>query len=95
MFKYLVFLIIGVVIGYRFDRSIFEKIKKGLLPFSILFLLFFMGVGIGKDPDLSSKIADFGINAVVISFFSILFSVIFVFLFVRVLKRVIQMGKSL
>lgn len=87
MIEYLVFLIGGATIGLLLANRYFDKTKKYLLPSSILFLLFFMGVGIGKDPHLSSKIADFGINAVVISISSIFFSIVFVYLFVRVLRR--------
>lgn len=89
MFEYLVFLIAGAFIGIFFDNNYLVKVKKYLLPTSILFLLFFMGVGIGKDPMLSSKITTFGINAVIISVSSIFFSCVFVFLFVRVLKKFI------
>ncbi len=87
MFKYAFLLIFGVLLGLFFSNEIISKIKKYLLPISILVLLFFMGVAIGKDTMLKEKIAVFGINAVTISLFSIFFSIVFAYLFVRFSKK--------
>ncbi len=88
MLNYLFFLILGFLVGYFINKKFLGEIKKAIMPLSILVLLFFMGVGIGKDPDLSHKIANFGINAFIIALSSIVFSIVFVFLFVRVLRKI-------
>ena len=87
MIKLLICLILGFVAGYFTKGYRFIKFKNILMPVSILVLLFFMGVGIGKDPNLSQKIVSFGINAVIIAICSILFSMFFVFIFMRIFKK--------
>jgi uncharacterized membrane protein YbjE (DUF340 family) len=89
MLNYLICLILGLISGYYIKNDFIFKLKKIMMPTSVLILLFFMGVGIGKDDHLSEKILSFGINAFVISVFSIIFSILFVYLFVRVLKKFI------
>ena len=76
MFEYLAFLIAGAFIGLKGPRSGYSLVDKAFVPLSIIILLFFMGVGIGKDPELSGKITGFGINAVVITLFAIAGSVL-------------------
>jgi len=89
MLNYLIFLILGGLAGYFFANDTFTKIKNVLMPVSVIVLLFFMGVSIGKDSNLSVKIVNFGINAFIIALFSIVFSVFFVFIFVKILKKII------
>ncbi|UOD33729.1 LysO family transporter [Deferribacteraceae bacterium V6Fe1] len=88
MVKYLIFLSIGILFGiFAPEINGVKKVKSILMSVSVLCLLFFMGVGIGKDPELKLKIANFGLNALVISSFSILFSIIVVFIMVRAFRR--------
>jgi len=87
MVNYIIFLCVGILFGIfipEINRS--KKVKNALMSISVLCLLFFMGVGIGKDPNLKSKIANFGFNAFIISSFSILFSIIVVFIMVRAFR---------
>lgn len=91
MINYIIFLCVGILIGIFFPKlNGAKKIKGVLMSMSVLCLLFFMGVGIGKDPELNSKIANFGLNAIVISLFSILFSVIVVYIIVRFFRRYLK-----
>lgn len=88
MVNYLIFLAVGVFFGIFFSSANgIIKVKNIFMFLSVLCLLFFMGVGIGKDPNLKLKIANFGLSAFVIASFSILFSVIVVFIMVRIFRR--------
>lgn len=88
MINYIIFLCVGIIIGIFFpELNSVKTIKGALMSMSVLCLLFFMGVGIGKDPELNLKIANFGLNALVISLFSILFSIIVVYVILRVFRR--------
>ncbi|MCX8083772.1 MAG: lysine exporter LysO family protein [Calditerrivibrio sp.] len=87
MIKYLLFISIGGVLGYISRRGINGHLHKHLMNGSIIILLFFMGVGIGKDPDLKSKIADFGITAGVISLLTVVGSTVSVYVILRVFRR--------
>jgi len=83
--KYLLFLLGGAVLGLTVRGEGVRRAQRVVMPASILVLLFFMGVGIGKDPDLGRKIASFGVNALCISGLSVAFSVLFVYALVRLL----------
>lgn len=84
MFKYLVLLCFGVVVGSFYKDFRHNGLKSGGMSFTVLILLFFMGVGIGKDPELGSKILTFGAYGLVISFMSVVFSVLAVFLIMKI-----------
>lgn len=87
MIHYLSFLLGGAALGCFRGRGSFRRFQRHALPASVLVLLFFMGVGIGKDPDLGSKILGFGWKALAISSFSVFFSVLCVGLLTRALRR--------
>ncbi len=64
MLTYLGCLLLGIGLALAVgERREVRWAQARLLPATILVLLFFMGVGIGRDPDLPSKIARFGWNA--------------------------------
>ncbi|MEF3254784.1 MAG: lysine exporter LysO family protein [Deferribacterales bacterium] len=87
MWIYLFFLIIGGLLGYFLREKPVDKISKILLNISVLILLFFMGVGIGKDPDLNNKIINFGIKSITITFFTVSMSILSVFFIVKIFGR--------
>lgn len=87
MIKYLLFLIIGICAGYIFNGKYTDKLQKISLNVSILLLLFFMGTSIGKDPLLTTKLSTFGIQALVISGFSIFFSILAVLLIIKIIDN--------
>jgi len=84
MIKYLLFLVIGICAGYIFNGKYTDKLQKISLNVSILLLLFFMGVSLGKDPLLTTKLSSFGIQALAISGFSIFFSILAVLLIINI-----------
>ncbi|KAA0259330.1 DUF340 domain-containing protein [Deferribacter autotrophicus] len=87
MLKYLVFLIIGIITGYIVKKEDVVKFQKYLLSFSVLVLLFFMGVGIGKDPGLKQKIVMFGYSSLIISLLTVFFSILVVGIMMKVFRK--------
>ncbi len=64
MLAYLGCLLLGIGLALAVgERPVVRRAQARLLPATILVLLFFMGVGIGRDPELPRKIARFGWNA--------------------------------
>lgn len=87
MWIYLVFLLLGVILGLLLKNVNIGKVSKIIMNSSIIVLLFFMGVGIGKDPHLSDKILSFGLYAFIIAFFAVIMSTFIVYLLVRFFRR--------
>lgn len=85
MLKYLLFLLGGAALAFALRGEGVRRAQRVVMPGSILVLLFFMGVGIGKDPELGQKIASFGVNALCISGLSVAGSVLFVYALLRLL----------
>lgn len=74
---YLVILIIGAFIGSKnwLKDSIMKKLDH-IQTFSLLLLLFIMGISIGMDRDVITSFASIGMQAVVLAVFSVIFSVL-------------------
>lgn len=87
MAKYLLFLLIGSALGFATKQIDIKGANKWILSFSVIILLFFMGVGIGKDPDLKIKILNFGLIAFIISSSAVLFSIAFVYAIVNLFGK--------
>jgi len=87
MAKYLLFLIVGSILGFATKKIDTKGTNKWILSFSVIILLFFMGVGIGKDPDLKVKILNFGFIAFIISTLAVLFSIAFVYVIVKIFGK--------
>jgi len=75
---------LGVVLG---ARPLLRRLQQRFLPAAILGLLFFMGVGIGRDPDLPAKIGRFGWNALVVAVLAVAGSVAAVWGLDRLARR--------
>jgi len=91
MIKYIIFLAIGIFLGVFLPyKDWIKKLRAVLFPISILSLLFFMGVEIGKDPHLRLKILNYGYFAAIISVSSIFFSVLAVFIIIKLYKFIAQ-----
>ncbi|MGC8925208.1 MAG: LysO family transporter [Calditerrivibrio sp.] len=87
MAKYLFFLLIGSALGFVTKQIDIKGANKWILNFSVIILLFFMGIGIGKDPDLKIKILNFGFIAFIISSLAVLFSITFVYAIVKLFGK--------
>lgn len=68
---------IGSLIGYKdyFSKDFMSKLDK-IQHFCLLLLLFIMGVKIGINEEILKAFPRLGLNALIISSFSIIFSVI-------------------
>lgn len=77
----------GLIMGMFLTAGFAAKIKNILFNFSLLALLFFMGVSLGKDKEILSKIADFGIISGIMSVSVVIFSIIGVLIITKVFKK--------
>jgi len=75
------------MMGMLLAAGFAAKIKNTLFNFSLLALLFFMGVSLGKDRDILSKIADFGIISGIMSISVVIFSIIGVLIITKLFKK--------
>jgi hypothetical protein len=72
MWGYLLFLLAGITLGVLLrDEPRGGAVSARLLPASVLLLLFFMGVGIGKDPLIGEKIGRFGVEALTVALLTV------------------------
>jgi len=77
---------VGLALLWGESRRL-RNVQERFFPLTVLVLLFFMGVGIGRDPELGSKIARFGWNAAAVSVFSVAGSVLAVAALLGVFRR--------
>lgn len=82
MIAILSFLLAGVLVGWLL-RARRMKFLGYLLAVLVLFLLFFLGLEIGADPDVVSNLPALGGRAFVIALCAILGSVLFAWLLQR------------
>lgn len=87
MLKYIIMLVLGIAVGTIYKSFNHNKLKSVGMSATVLVLLFFMGVGIGKDPELKNKILTFGAYGFTISFMTVIFSVLAVFIIIRLMRK--------
>ncbi len=88
MLAYLGCLLAGMGLAVVFGESPrFRRVQERVFPLTVLVLLFFMGVGIGRDPELGSKIARFGWNAAAVSVLTVAGSVLAVAALLGLFRR--------
>ncbi|ADD68914.1 hypothetical protein Dacet_2152 [Denitrovibrio acetiphilus DSM 12809] len=83
MLNLVIALTVGVAVGFFMPSGFMSKPKSLIFYTALLGLLFFMGVNLGRDPELLSKLAHFGIISLVMSFTVVVFSVISVVVLVK------------
>ena len=66
MFRILIVLFIGVILGYVFRNVRHIKVVEKTEHYTVLVLLFVFGISIGSNHDLVSSIGYFGWQAIVI-----------------------------
>ncbi len=76
---YLAILLVGGFIGFKelANKKIISKLDH-IQSGSLLFLLFIMGIRIGLDDKVISSFLKLGVQALVLSVFSIVFSVLLI-----------------
>jgi len=74
---YLLILILGAIIGNKklLKDSVMKKLDH-IQTFSLLLLLFIMGVSIGMDKDVITSFATIGMQAAILAVFSVVFSIL-------------------
>ena len=87
MLYYILAVILGLIPSLYMPEGFLGRTRKHLFTFSLVGLLFFMGVNLGKDPEILSKLGSYGLTAFIIATFTITFSVASVLLFVRIFGK--------
>lgn len=73
-------LLLGVLVGAIFkftDKQV--KIISSLQTIGVLVLLFIMGISVGVNPDIVSRLSEIGISALVFAILTTLMSVLVVY----------------
>lgn len=87
MLAYILALFAGLGAGMLMPSGFMSKIKNILFNIALITLLFFMGVSLGRDKDILSKIADFGIISAIMSVSVVVFSIISVLIITKIFKK--------
>lgn len=87
MWVYLLFLLSGVMVGFFLRNRQIGDVSKYFMNASIIILLFFMGIGIGKDKDLYGKIVNFGVTSFTITIMSVLMSIVMVYIIIKLFGK--------
>lgn len=76
---YLAILVLGAIVGYKdlLKGYLSEKIGD-IQTYSLLLLLFIMGINIGIDDEVLKYFGIIGYRSIVLAVFSIVFSILFV-----------------
>jgi uncharacterized membrane protein YbjE (DUF340 family) len=78
---YLGIIVLGGLIGAKLKlKESFIKRLGSLQTACLLFLLFVMGIKIGMDEKVINSFLSIGLNALIISIFTVGFSIIFVYI---------------
>ena len=81
LLMYLGIIVLGGLIGAKVKlKEKFIKRLGSLQTACLLFLLFIMGVKIGLDDKVINSFLSIGLNAIIMSIFTVGFSVIFVYI---------------
>lgn len=87
MLGYIAALFAGLAVGFFMPSGFFSRGKNILFNIALITLLFFMGISLGKDPEILGKIADFGYISGVMSLSVVIFSIVFVLLITKIFRR--------
>lgn len=87
MLSYVIALVVGVAVGIFMPSGFMSKPKSVLFTIALLGLLFFMGVNLGRDPDLLSKLSKFGIVSGIMSVTVVVFSLIAVYVMIKIFGK--------
>lgn len=79
MYIVVIFMVLGLLLGYFTDLKKYLKLIDKAYVFTVILLLFLMGVSIGNNKDLFSQFNVIGVEAILIAIFSIIGSVVFAY----------------
>ena len=86
MLSYIIALAAGLLAGIILPSGFMLKTKNILFNAALIALLFFMGVSLGRDPELPHKLANFGYVSLVMSVSVVVFSIISVLIITKLFK---------
>lgn len=82
MLKYIIFFLIGGIVGRVFKLKDAKMKKVQILQsLSVLLILFIMGINLGKNDELISNLGKIGFRSAAFAISSILISVLLVYLY--------------
>lgn len=83
------FMVLGCILGVRgfLKKKLLSKLEM-IQEILVLFLIFVMGVGIGKDEHVMQYLFSLGFKAFIIASFSVVFSILFVNIYSRISKKI-------
>lgn len=84
MLKLVIALFAGVFAGFFLPGGFLGRPKALIFNIALLGLLFFMGVNLGRDPELLSKLSKFGIISGLMSVSVVIFSTIAVVILIKI-----------
>jgi uncharacterized membrane protein YbjE (DUF340 family) len=84
MLKLVIALVAGVAAGFFLPGGFMSKPKSYIFTTALLGLLFFMGVNLGRDSELLSKLSSFGFISIFMSIAVIVFSLLAVMLLMKI-----------
>ena len=68
MWKLLLLLAIGIIAGRKLkSQTRFLSLNERVISLLIFFLLFILGLSVGKDPEIMSNLGSLGLNALLLS----------------------------
>ncbi|KGK89975.1 LysO family transporter [Clostridium sp. HMP27] len=81
MWKILLSLVVGAIIGYFFNLSYKQKkTNSKVQQFAVVFLLFSMGISVGANKSVVANLKNIGTTALTFAILTSLFSIILVFI---------------
>lgn len=83
MLNYVLALFAGVIAGFFLPGGFMSRPKSVTFNTALLGLLFFMGVNLGRDPELLSKLSKFGLISGLMSVSVVVFSIIAVMALIK------------
>lgn len=88
MVKYLVLFILGGLAG-RFINLTEKKQKmvSKFQTFSVIFILFIMGINLGKNDELIKNLGGLGLKSLAFALSPMVFSVLFVSIYEKIFKK--------
>ena len=76
MWIIIILMVIGVLLGLMLTKiNYFNRFTEKTTSYIIYFLLFFMGLSVGTNPEIMNNIQELGFQALIITIFSILGSI--------------------
>lgn len=87
MLNYILALAAGIAVGIFLPNGFMSKTKNIFFNISLIALLFFMGVSLGKDSGILGKLANFGYVSGIMSVSVVIFSIVSVLIITKLIRK--------